>query len=100
MYGFFSLDHSPLFYLHSFPPRRSSDLACPQAFALEYAVPALTSLQRRHPGLQVELITATQRARQYRSGVDIEVVVGRPDRKSTRLISSHVAISYAVFCLK
>ncbi|WP_137824961.1 LysR family transcriptional regulator [Brevibacterium sp. 2SA] len=54
-------------------------LACPQAFALEFAVPALTSLQLRHPGLQIELITATQRARQYRSGVDIEVVVGRPD---------------------
>src|SRR5439155_22279393 len=27
-------------------------------------------------------------------------VVGRRDRKSTRLNSSHVAISYAVFCLK
>src|SRR5207253_11365482 len=26
--------------------------------------------------------------------------VRRPDRKSTRLNSSHVAISYAVFCLK
>src|SRR6266498_3174196 len=25
---------------------------------------------------------------------------GRPDRKSTRLNSSHVRISYAVFCLK
>src|SRR5690625_5945649 len=27
-------------------------------------------------------------------------VVGAPDRKSTRLNSSHVAISYAVFCVK
>src|SRR5690625_5522436 len=27
-------------------------------------------------------------------------LLGRPDRKSTRLNSSHVAISYAVFCLK
>src|SRR5437870_5342927 len=26
--------------------------------------------------------------------------IGRTDRKSTRLNSSHVAISYAVFCLK
>src|SRR5690625_5355023 len=26
--------------------------------------------------------------------------LARPDRKSTRLNSSHVAISYAVFCLK
>src|SRR5690242_21260969 len=25
---------------------------------------------------------------------------GRPDRKSTRLNSSHMSISYAVFCLK
>src|SRR5690625_6051548 len=29
-----------------------------------------------------------------------ELVGQRPDRKSTRLNSSHVAISYAVFCLK
>src|SRR3712207_7979461 len=28
------------------------------------------------------------------------VVVGRQDRKSTRLNSSHANISYAVFCLK
>src|SRR5439155_26792183 len=27
-------------------------------------------------------------------------IMGRVDRKSTRLNSSHVAISYAVFCLK
>src|SRR5207253_10392669 len=31
------------------------------------------------------------------AGVDMSMV---PDRKSTRLNSSHVAISYAVFCLK
>src|SRR5690349_22421203 len=29
-----------------------------------------------------------------------DVVLARPDRKSTRLNSSHVEISYAVFCLK
>src|SRR4051812_49942381 len=28
------------------------------------------------------------------------LVQGRPDRKSTRLNSSHMSISYAVFCLK
>ncbi|RAG74435.1 LysR family transcriptional regulator, partial [Burkholderia multivorans] len=54
-------------------------IACPQAFALEYAVPALTGLQIGPPGLQIGLIPAPERARQYRSGVDIEVVVGRPD---------------------
>src|SRR5690606_31809165 len=31
---------------------------------------------------------------------DRNVMVDRPDRKSTRLNSSHVKISYAVFCLK
>src|SRR5437868_15011202 len=30
----------------------------------------------------------------------ISVSDARPDRKSTRLNSSHVSISYAVFCLK
>src|SRR5258705_13634180 len=29
-----------------------------------------------------------------------EALVGRVDRKSTRLNSSHLGISYAVFCLK
>src|SRR5690625_6630540 len=31
---------------------------------------------------------------------EISIVLTRDDRKSTRLNSSHVAISYAVFCLK
>src|SRR5437899_4694383 len=36
-----------------------------------------------------------------RRGVDDLVVIGlEPDRKSTRLNSSHLGISYAVFCLK
>src|SRR5256885_9513797 len=30
----------------------------------------------------------------------IERIKGKPDRKSTRLNSSHLVISYAVFCLK
>src|SRR5690606_39712238 len=33
-------------------------------------------------------------------GADIEIVAVNEDRKSTRLNSSHVKISYAVFCLK
>src|SRR5690625_6365813 len=31
---------------------------------------------------------------------DLLRLIGKEDRKSTRLNSSHVAISYAVFCLK
>src|SRR5690606_40078466 len=33
-------------------------------------------------------------------GTQRAVALGRQDRKSTRLNSSHVKISYAVFCLK
>src|SRR3712207_6879656 len=32
--------------------------------------------------------------------VDVDLVTGLEDRKSTRLNSSHANISYAVFCLK
>src|ERR1035441_10764778 len=35
-----------------------------------------------------------------RTGSRNEVEPGRTDRKSTRLNSSHLGISYAVFCLK
>src|SRR5690625_6832993 len=35
------------------------------------------------------------------AGLEVERIINEPtDRKSTRLNSSHVAISYAVFCLK
>ncbi|GAA4283595.1 LysR family transcriptional regulator [Brevibacterium daeguense] len=54
-------------------------VAAPEGFCLTWAAPALTELQKRHPGLQVELIASTQRARQYRSGVDIEIMPGRPN---------------------
>src|SRR5690606_41416602 len=76
--------HFPLFFfsgygvhrdLHSFPTRRSSDLNLS---------PELTKHFR---GLRVWLPL------QYHG---IEPL----DRKSTRLNSSHVKISYAVFCLK
>lgn len=53
-------------------------VAAPDAFSTEFAAPALTALQAQHPGLSVELISATQRVRQNRSGVDLEVVVGKP----------------------
>src|SRR3712207_7559964 len=41
-----------------------------------------------------------QVARAVPAGEDVLVAVAVPDRKSTRLNSSHANISYAVFCLK
>src|SRR5690606_39690744 len=42
---------------------------------------------------------ATERGLRWRTGAG-RVPAGHSDRKSTRLNSSHVKISYAVFCLK
>ncbi|WP_344784859.1 LysR family transcriptional regulator [Microbacterium kribbense] len=53
-------------------------IAAPEGFTSSFLVPAMVELQCRHPELAVELLAATQRVRQNRSGVDVEVVVGRP----------------------
>src|SRR2546429_6263186 len=53
---------------------------------------------RREPGEGLEVRRPPEeRLRRDRRGVAHR---GRPDRKSTRLNSSHGYISYAVFCLK
>lgn len=54
-------------------------LGTPDAFAVHVAAPALAQLQQKHRHLSVELISATQRARQSRSGLDLEIVVGKPE---------------------
>lgn len=63
-------------------------LATPDGFGTHFAVPALVRLRRAHPGLQTELITATQRLKQHRSGVDIEVTLGEP--KVQRAVAAHL----------
>ncbi|GAA2003687.1 LysR family transcriptional regulator [Brevibacterium samyangense] len=54
-------------------------LAAPIGFCVQWAAEAAVALQRRHPAVQVEIISATHQPRQYRSGVDLEIVVGKPD---------------------
>src|SRR5690606_41280298 len=85
--------------LHSFPTRRSSDLTSCRA-------PVINSLKRIctgnwnpvvNPGITVNALLIFSDS----SGkVSAEVHSFFGDRKSTRLNSSHVKISYAVFCLK
>jgi len=53
-------------------------IAAPDAFTAVILAPAMTGLRRDHPHLAVELVAVTQRARQHRSGVDLEIVAGRP----------------------
>src|SRR5690606_40543353 len=95
--------------LHSFPTRRSSDLRRERA-VLDRRDEATPVLGPRHEGRGARGLLE-ERERTRRVGVhEVEPLVLEPreqararghlDRKSTRLNSSHVKISYAVFCLK
>lgn len=60
------------------PIRGLVRIAAPDAFTAVFLAPAMAALRTAHPDLAVELLSATQRVRQTRSGVDLEIVVGRP----------------------
>src|SRR5690606_39817235 len=95
--------------LHSFPTRRSSDLEAVAALSTSPGdAPSCTyvSAVTRGPVITVGWIGDS---RVYWLSADGAVDPGEdgrpgdsaaegPDRKSTRLNSSHVKISYAVFC--
>src|SRR5439155_23470222 len=85
--------------LHSFPTRRSSDLEpcedrdCPGKDTPQFK------------GIFIRYLAQLYRATGRPAYLDFlfrnaHSVWFNEDRKSTRLNSSHVAISYAVFCLK
>src|SRR5699024_12689658 len=87
--------------IHSFPTRRSSDLQ-----AWDYIMRMVTRFDfvlpahGKDPLIYIAILLVVewlQREKQF--GLQIEEK-GILDRKSTRLNSSHVSISYAVFCLK
>src|SRR5690606_39803595 len=73
----------------SFPTRRSSDLGI-----------RIRGLHDLHHLDLVELMLADHAARVLAVGTRLGTEARRVDRKSTRLNSSHVKISYAVFRLK
>src|SRR5690606_42038138 len=96
-------------HLPSFPTRRSSDLAAKDD------VVATATVQRIGTAAAGDVVgpaIAPQEVAAARSGQRVRalerqeeqasqiVIVDVLDRKSTRLNSSHVKISYAVFCLK
>src|SRR5690606_41307351 len=96
-------------YLHSFPTRRSSDLAAShRSSALphpsEWAVCWCRSPKRTPPSPGGRPGAGHAAGDGDGPGTDGGAVSGAAasgdeDRKSTRLNSSHVKISYAVFCL-
>src|SRR5438309_6037614 len=73
--------------LHSFPTRRSSDLA-------------KTLPTPSHPPLPRKTRFVNGGGGEGEGRVFASLREGERDRKSTRLNSSHSSISYAVFCLK
>src|SRR3712207_6902768 len=58
--------------------------------------------RQRELGLRADhlLLEGSRDREGLEGGARLVVVADRPDRKSTRLNSSHANISYAVFCLK
>src|SRR5205807_9921363 len=91
-------------YLHSFPTRRSSDL-------VSSGNRGLCALQRDSPRFSSDRrvrapASKARPGRRHDGGLPRAVALSRDassgavDRKSTRLNSSHLVISYAVFCLK
>src|SRR5699024_12679574 len=89
-FRFFSRDAAVLLVLHPFPTRRSSDLFDIYLYTDEPMTCHVHAMNVQYAEVGV-------------AEVDVDPANGdeqRLDRKSTRLNSSHVSISYAVFCLK
>src|SRR5690606_41570066 len=82
--------------LHSFPTRRSSDLT----FADQVSGVARDVGVEGRLGGQADVPGAAGLWRDLTNNVNELAGNLTRDRKSTRLNSSHVKISYAVFCLK
>ncbi|MEO3758365.1 LysR family transcriptional regulator [Mycobacterium sp. B14F4] len=53
-------------------------ISATDGFSAYIAAPAAAHVQREHPKVAVEIVAATRRATQQRSGLDVEVVVGEP----------------------
>lgn len=61
-------------------------MSATDGFSAYIAAPAIAELRRAHPRISVEILTVTRRALQHRSGLDIEVVVGRPEASRAHTI--------------
>src|SRR5207249_10616768 len=99
---FYLYSYLHILSLHSFPTRRSSDLFNQNFLTFN----SLNIFILKGDGAQgMELTFASLMARAFDEpdalyGLAARAVRISADRKSTRLNSSHVSISYAVFCLK
>src|SRR5699024_11328616 len=94
--------------LHYFPTRRSSDLGSLQIdWKYESSIQGYTAKYFEEnyggtKGVVRSYLPDFMPDRKLRNGIPLNFLMYAEsvDRKSTRLNSSHVSISYAVFCLK
>src|SRR5205807_10345114 len=94
---FFFSSYLPPLYLHSFPTRRSSDLLTILLLFLSRP----PSCAPRRPSTCPRCPIMSHNVPPWRCCYRILAWdIAGLDRKSTRLNSSHLVISYAVFCLK
>src|SRR5204863_8186441 len=91
--SFFFYCYVPHRNLHSFPTRRSSDLQTELLSDVDASRISYPCIVKWIYGFQARNVYFVH------SNQELDVR-NRRDRKSTRLNSSHVEISYAVFCLK
>src|SRR5207249_10375795 len=95
---------APYPHLHSFPTRRSSDLLGDSQLTLQLQryVGHSSTIGKRWTIAGTLTMTGSKIDGTLRVSGDIDggTETIATDRKSTRLNSSHVSISYAVFCLK
>src|SRR2546426_7132631 len=70
----------------------------PRSTLFPYTTLFRSVLQLTHVARPVVVLEDRERLRRHAAHGPAEL--GREDRKSTRLNSSHLVISYAVFCLK
>src|SRR5690606_41038739 len=82
----------------SFPTRRSSDLQHGDQEGLPLAGRGIDHLAVLEDQAHILHFAAVMHRREAETDRSLDAVL--QDRKSTRLNSSHVKISYAVFCLK
>src|SRR5438477_9811500 len=85
-------------YLHSFPTRRSSDLSVYRKMVAHHfrSVPVVDN-----DGRLLGMPSLVELGQLFLPPDDVHIHnAANRDRKSTRLNSSHMSISYAVFCLK
>src|SRR5690606_41739252 len=82
--------------LHSFPTRRSSDLLC----RADWTCLPCCSAPIPWPDPPNPKARPGGRSCVGGQSLSLSAISNQRDRKSTRLNSSHVKISYAVFCLK